>query len=56
MFLFLWSYCTGTLFPVCPIVGGVMAQEIIKVNGKAIYILIYILFLHYTLFIPFFFF
>lgn len=29
------SRCVGTLFPVCPIVGGVMAQEVVKaVSGK----------------------
>jgi len=29
------SFCVGQLFPVCPIVGGVMSQEIIKaVSGK----------------------
>jgi len=29
------SHCVGKLFPVCPIVGGVIAQEVIKaVSGK----------------------
>lgn len=28
---FLFSYCFSELSPVCAIVGGVMAQEIIKV-------------------------